>query len=61
MTAEIAMRLERYWGMSAEFWMKAQMQYDLETATDNDLAAIRREVRPAPRDRTGALKHQATA
>lgn len=57
MSAEIAMRLERYWRMPAEFWMKAQMQYDLDTATDNSLAAIRREVRPAPRDRkTGELK-----
>lgn len=49
-SAEMAMRLERYLEMSAEFWMNAQMNYDLETAKDNSLAAIRREVRPAPRD-----------
>lgn len=58
MTAEVAMRLERYFGMPAAFWMRAQMQYDLETAEDERAAAIRREVQPAPRDRrTGELKH----
>ncbi|MGB7189897.1 MAG: HigA family addiction module antitoxin [Acidobacteriaceae bacterium] len=57
MSAEMAMRLERCFGTSADFWMKAQMQYDLESVTDNNLAAIRREVRPAPRDRKiGELK-----
>lgn len=62
MSAKIAMRLDRYFGMSAEFWMNAQMNYELETAEDELAAAIRREVRPAPRDRrTGELKQQATA
>lgn len=62
MSAEIAMRLERYFGMPADFWMNSQMSYDLETAKDSNWAAIRREVQPAPRDRrTGALKQQATA
>jgi addiction module HigA family antidote len=62
MSAEMAMRQERYFGMSADFWMKAQMSYELETAEDNLAVSIRREVRPAPRDRrTGELKQQATA
>jgi plasmid maintenance system antidote protein VapI len=63
MSAELAMRLERYFGTSADFWMNWQMNYDLKTTEDDHGASIRREVRPAPRDRkTGALlKHQATA
>ena len=62
MSAEMAMRLERYLGQSAEFGMNARMNYDLKTTEDDHGASIRREVRPAPRDRrTGALKHQATA
>ncbi len=62
-TADTALRLERYFGMPADFWLDLQKQYELETAEDSLSAAIRREVRPAPRDRkTGVLlKHQATA
>jgi addiction module HigA family antidote len=62
MSAEIAMRLERYFGMSADFWMNSQMNYDLKTTEDEHGASIRREVHPAPRDRrTGELKNQASA
>lgn len=61
-TADTALRLARYFGMPAGFWMNLQTQYELETAEDALAAAIRREVRPAPRDRkTGELKHQAIA
>ena len=61
-TADTALRLARYFGMSAEFWMRLQAQYELETAQDELAAAIRAEVRPAPRDRkTGELKQQASA
>jgi antitoxin HigA-1 len=61
-TADTALRLARYFGMPAEFWMNLQTQYELETAGDEIAAAIRREVRPAPRDRrTRELKQQATA
>ena len=61
MSADVAMRLARYFGMPAEFWLKVQMNYELETAEDELAAAIRREVRPAPRDRkTGELKQQAS-
>jgi antitoxin HigA-1 len=62
MSAETAMRLAHYFGMPADFWMNLQTQYELETAEDELAAAIRREVRPAPRDRkTRELKHAATA
>lgn len=61
-TADTALRLARYFRMPADFWMNLQTQYELETAQDERAASIRREVRPAPRDRrTGALKQQATA
>lgn len=61
-TADTALRLARYFGMPARFWMNLQAQYELETAEDELAAAIRREVQPAPRDRrTGELKHAVTA
>lgn len=56
-TADTALRLERYFGMSAEFWMRLQAKYELETAEDTLVTAIRAEVRPAPRNRkTGELE-----
>jgi addiction module HigA family antidote len=55
--AEMMLRLTRYFGMSTRFWMKLQTQYDLEIAEDTIAAKIRREVKPARRDRkTGELK-----
>lgn len=60
-TADTALRLARYFNMSPQFWMNVQSHYDLDSAQDALAASIRREVRPAPRDRkTGELK-QATA
>lgn len=47
--AEMALRLQRYFCMSARFWMNAQTQYDLEMAQDRNLSRIRREVRPRKR------------
>ncbi len=55
--AEMALRLARYFGMSAQFWMNVQMKYELEVAQDTLASRVRREIRPAPRDRkTGELK-----
>lgn len=47
-TADTALRLARYFNMSAEFWMRLQMDYDLESASDAERAAIREEIRPRP-------------
>lgn len=47
-TADTALRLARYFNMTAEFWMRLQMDYDLESASDADRAAIREEIRPRP-------------
>ncbi len=33
-TADTALRLSRYFGTSAQFWMGLQADYDLETAED---------------------------
>lgn len=45
-TAETALRLARYFGMSAEFWISLQSQYDLAMAEDESLKIIEREVHP---------------
>jgi antitoxin HigA-1 len=34
LTADTALRLSRYFGTTAAFWMGLQAQYDLEIATD---------------------------
>ena len=33
-TAEVALRLARYWGTSVELWTGWQMQFDIESAQD---------------------------
>ncbi len=43
-TADTALRLARYFGMSAEFWLGLQMDYDLDVARDELEARIEREV-----------------
>jgi len=45
-TAETALRLGRYFGTSAQFWMNLQAYYDLAVAEENEGAAIRHDVRP---------------
>jgi addiction module HigA family antidote len=43
---DTALRLARYFGTSAEFWVGMQAQYDLEVARDAREAAIARQVTP---------------
>jgi len=47
-TADTALRLARYFNMSPEFWMRLQMDYDLESAADAEEAAIHAMIRPRP-------------
>ena len=47
-TADTALRLARYFNMTPEFWMRLQMDYDLESASDAERAAVREEIRPRP-------------
>ena len=44
-TANTALRLARYFGTSAGFWLGLQMQYDLEVEEDALGARLQREVR----------------
>jgi antitoxin HigA-1 len=45
-TADTALRLARYLGTSAEFWIGLQADYDLRVARQKKLGKIEREVAP---------------
>jgi addiction module HigA family antidote len=45
-TADTALRLARYLGSSAEFWLGLQLEYDLRTARLSRQQEIERAVRP---------------
>jgi addiction module HigA family antidote len=44
-TADTALRLSRYFGTSAEFWLGLQADYDLDLASDRLAERIAREVK----------------
>ena len=44
-TVDTALRLSRYFGTSAEFWLGLQTDYDLDTASDRLAERILREVK----------------
>lgn len=43
-TADTALRLAQFFGMSAEFWVGLQLDYDLDVARDKSAAQIERDV-----------------
>src|SRR3990172_2357880 len=45
-TADTALRLARYFGTTARFWMNLQLAYDLEVAERDVTPLIEREVLP---------------
>jgi antitoxin HigA-1 len=45
-TADTALRLSRFFGMSAEFWMNLQAMHDLTRARLESGGVIERDVRP---------------
>jgi addiction module HigA family antidote len=45
-TADTALRLGRYFGMSPQFWMGLQMDYELDVTVDRLAERLEREVRP---------------
>ena len=45
-TGETALRLARYFGTTAEYWMNLQSRHDLEAAQDEWDARVQAEVRP---------------
>ena len=44
-TADTALRLARYFGMSPQFWLGLQMDYDLDLEEDRLAGRLEREVR----------------
>lgn len=46
-TADTAVRLSRYFGNSAQFWLDLQSQYDIAVVERSRGAEIARRVRPA--------------
>lgn len=45
-TADTALRLGRFFGMSAQFWLNLQLRYDLETAQEALADRLEQEVVP---------------
>ncbi len=45
-TIDTALRLAQYFSTTPNFWMNLQLQYDLDRVEDEDLASIKRDVRP---------------
>jgi addiction module HigA family antidote len=45
-TADSAIRLARYFGVSARFWMNLQTHYELEVAEESWGDKLSREIRP---------------
>jgi antitoxin HigA-1 len=44
-TGDTAVRLARYWGTTAEYWMNLQSRYELEVAQEN-LAGLVPRIKP---------------
>jgi addiction module HigA family antidote len=45
-TADTALRLSRYFGTTAKFWLNLQASYELEVAEDQSAEDVMREVLP---------------
>ena len=45
-TADTALRLSRYFGMSPQFWLGLQMDYELDMAEDEIESQIDKEITP---------------
>jgi addiction module HigA family antidote len=45
-TAEIALRLGRYFGQSPRYWINLQSRFDMDVAEDALFAQVTRELRP---------------
>ena len=62
-TADTALRLARYFNMTPEFWMRLQMDFDLESTAGDTLTEIREEIRPRPviREAAGAKSRAAAS
>jgi addiction module HigA family antidote len=45
-SVDTALRLARYFGTTAQFWLNAQMHYDLEAGRDELEGTIEKDVKP---------------
>jgi len=45
-TADTALRLARYFNMTPQFWMRLQMDFDLESASAEQQTVIHKEIHP---------------
>jgi addiction module HigA family antidote len=45
-TAELALRLGRYFGQNPRYWINLQSRYDMDVAEDGLAEKVAREVRP---------------
>jgi antitoxin HigA-1 len=45
-SADTALRLARYFGTTAEFWLNLQIRYDLACATKEQGSIIKKTIRP---------------
>ena len=45
-TADTALRLARYFGVGAQFWMNLQSHYEIEAAEETLGERLTREIRP---------------
>lgn len=48
-TADTALRLSEYFGLSEKFWLNLQMKYNLEIAKDKLKERLKREVKRLPK------------
>ena len=46
LSADTALRLGHYFGVSAQFWLGLQMDYDLDVAADSLEKRLKKEVKP---------------
>ena len=61
-TAEMALRLARYFGTTAQLWQSLQSQYDLEIASQKIGKQVERAITPLRRtDLAGEIKSSRTA
>jgi antitoxin HigA-1 len=45
-TAELALRLGRYFGQNPRYWLNLQNRYDMDLAEDTTSVQVDRQVRP---------------
>lgn len=56
MSADTALRLSRYFGLSDRFWLNLQARYDIEVEEDRLAGRLDAEVSPLPSDPRAAAR-----